>query len=882
MESKHFEKSEEKKSSLNTICILGIMSLLSMMVVVIPATATPAISAVPSYLEISQNDTFTINITVDPAGNEIYAAQYDLFFDMSILNATSQSQGTFLSQDGASTVVMINKINNTIGKIEYGETRMGVENGVTTPGVLASITFKAIEPGTNTLNLSNVILSDSNGSSLEIVINGGTVVINGEQPPASHCDVYFRSDPASIPEGECHNVTVQILINCTETVEEWGTLIAFDYTCVNITDVEYNKNIAINSFNDFWNWNFNGLPYPDPNYRYVMLWNFDSGAACHYFPNGTVLANLTVHCENASYCESPLNFYGTDAFRYVACWGVDRTTTWHNGTVIQGEPAGPEPDLIPIDIKVKHNYYDGAWANLNNTVDVTVENNGAGDAGSFDVKLYAKLYADYEEVGSETVSNLPTGDSSVVNFLWKPSDSEVYDLKVVVDSESVIAESDEANNEMIEFQYVGYNGYMGDKPFTTYAHEKIKGELIYTWGDSYYSSKIYPKDSGYTPYNYAVNFDITIPEDATIKLARLYNYWTWSYKGSSGVYPDMRVTFNDTEITPDKKYDDRKGWGSAYNYPTGTYCYNVAAYITGSGTYTAYIENIATEIYPPKTFCMDGFGLLVVYEDTSGREIEYWINEGCDMLSTQYASGGVTPEEATTNSTFTGTLDITEVKNATLWTVVQSGGDINDILIFNDCNWTGAYDATPYSDLDVDEREVTGCLNSSDNLVQIRAAAYPPGGYLSPSNAFLVVEYKEEEIFDFDTGPGTYPSISGVHKGNITPKHDIVVEKMYTYPCAGTGGHSESVRIYGNDIDINGTWNGYHGDYHNLTFPYQFTLLANHTYNYTIRTGSYPRIHHTAELEVDGGTIRCTEFIDANRRIYNDWIPAIRLYYQYQ
>ena len=55
------------------------------------------------------------------------------------------------------------------------------------------------------------------------------------------------------------------------------------------------------------------------------------------------------------------------------------------------------------------------------------------------------------------------------------------------------------------------------------------------------------------------------------------------------------------------------------------------------------------------------------------------------------------------------------------------------------------------------------------------------------------------------------------------------------------------------------------------------TLLANETYNYTIRTGSYPQIHHTAALPTANGWINCTEFTDVNGKVYKDWIPAIRL-----
>ncbi|MGB2841573.1 MAG: S8 family serine peptidase [Halobacteriota archaeon] len=129
----------------------------------------------------------------------------------------------------------------------------------------------------------------------------------------------------------------------------------------------------------------------------------------------------------------------------------------------------------------------------------------------------------------------------------------------------------------------------------------------------------------------------------------------------------------------------------------------------------------------------------------------------------------------------------------------------------------------------------------------------------------------------FDTGPGTYPSIFGTHEGTITPSRDIYVTKIYTYPCKGTGGHTEFVWIYGNGINESASWNGYAGDWHNITFDVPFVLKANLTYNYTIRTGSYPQIHHTDRLEIDNGVITCISFKDVNGKIHYDWIPAIKL-----
>ena len=101
---------------------------------------------------------------------------------------------------------------------------------------------------------------------------------------------------------------------------------------------------------------------------------------------------------------------------------------------------------------------------------------------------------------------------------------------------------------------------------------------------------------------------------------------------------------------------------------------------------------------------------------------------------------------------------------------------------------------------------------------------------------------------------------------------------MYTYPCTGTGGHTEYIKIWNStDWNVTATWEGYTGDWHNISFDEPFTLKADEEYNYTIKTGSYPQIRHTSALPTANGWINCTEFVDANGRTYNNWIPAIRL-----
>ena len=62
-----------------------------------------------------------------------------------------------------------------------------------------------------------------------------------------------------------------------------------------------------------------------------------------------------------------------------------------------------------------------------------------------------------------------------------------------------------------------------------------------------------------------------------------------------------------------------------------------------------------------------------------------------------------------------------------------------------------------------------------------------------------------------------------------------------------------------------------------IEFDEPFKLKKNVNYTYEIRTGSYPKYIHNHTLKTSGEEITCIEFVDANGKRYNDWIPAIKL-----
>ncbi len=74
------------------------------------------------------------------------------------------------------------------------------------------------------------------------------------------------------------------------------------------------------------------------------------------------------------------------------------------------------------------------------------------------------------------------------------------------------------------------------------------------------------------------------------------------------------------------------------------------------------------------------------------------------------------------------------------------------------------------------------------------------------------------------------------------------------------------------------TWAGYQEEeWSYINFSVPFTLVADEQYSFSIRTGSYPQVIHSPTLSTANGTMTCTEFVDANGRTYNNWMPAIML-----
>jgi len=454
---------------------------------------------------------------------------------------------------------------------------------------------------------------------------------------------------------------------------------------------------------------------------------------------------------------------------------IDNGGFMQNITIVPAVPPG-KPDLLVTAINAYHNNTGcDAWFNLSNEIDVTVKNNGTGVANASNVSLYI----DGVFFGKLPVPSLAAGANVTVTFRnWKPIGVDClnppcdfnwsykeYNFTAVADCDGEVEESDETNNEMSVEDRACYNGYMADEPLENVAHGMLNGHIIFTTGDGVYTG-LYSVGSTQTTH-----YDINLPDGAVTRLALLYVYYTWC-KPASGVdyaCPEMEVSITTPDGTTytlplERAYNDTKCTCpyAMWNYPFGTYVYNVTDYITANGTYTVTVKNVCTQC---SYFCVAAPGLLILYEDTNAPLIEYWLNEGADVLmgGRRYpTSSNLAWWECINNATFTASSQTEEVKSATLGVVAPWGGSswspgMTNYLFFNGIKlgtgvyhgYDNSYDGTidgitmhigsTYAQVGVNVTDVTAYyMNGSDNVV----GQADDGDNMMPAGAFLVVTYK--------------------------------------------------------------------------------------------------------------------------------------------
>jgi cohesin domain-containing protein len=113
---------------------------------------------------------------------DLYAFQFSVKFDPSILSAQGETEGPFLPMGGP-TFFINGAIDNITGSINFtGDTLIGPIPGVTGTGVIASIAFAAVGGGTSPLSFADVLLLASTLSPIDTSVGAGSVIVSEPSP----------------------------------------------------------------------------------------------------------------------------------------------------------------------------------------------------------------------------------------------------------------------------------------------------------------------------------------------------------------------------------------------------------------------------------------------------------------------------------------------------------------------------------------------------------------------------------------------------------------------------------------------------------------------------------------------------------------------------
>ena len=175
------------------------------------------LKVIPASIDTSAGEEFSVDIVLDPDGAPVYGVQYELVFDTTSLEFVSQTAGDFLSHDGANTIEILNKFNEESKRIEYGETRMGADTGVTAAGTLAHITFRVIGDQGSNIELTNVIVSSPQGEEISVSVENGVCLVDGIAPTST------PEPTATATEGQTSTPSATETVTATATMTETAT-----------------------------------------------------------------------------------------------------------------------------------------------------------------------------------------------------------------------------------------------------------------------------------------------------------------------------------------------------------------------------------------------------------------------------------------------------------------------------------------------------------------------------------------------------------------------------------------------------------------------------------------------------------------------------------
>ena len=250
------------------IVVLCFVFSMALCIAAIPALAdpSPVVSVSPASQTVGPEDSFSIDIIVDPDGEWLSAGQLYFAFNVSVMQVDSVTAGDLF---GANYNVVGPFVDNTAGTVEYSIARQGATTEPTPTGTFATITLTVNEDapgGTYALDITDIGLLDENFAEIVgIVINDGSVTVEEDVTPPTYSNIEVSpASPTTYAPGKTYtfNITVQDNVAVDTVLFEFDGVNYTDFAHANsvfsyeLTDLAadtYNYRWYMNDTSDNWN-----------------------------------------------------------------------------------------------------------------------------------------------------------------------------------------------------------------------------------------------------------------------------------------------------------------------------------------------------------------------------------------------------------------------------------------------------------------------------------------------------------------------------------------------------------------------------------------------------------------------------------------------------
>ncbi len=388
--------------------------------------------------------------------------------------------------------------------------------------------------------------------------------------------------------------------------------------------------------------------------------------------------------------------------------------------------------LIPTGVNklvTEYTSVSTVQAGVENTLTLTVENDGTANATDVTVKVLLGNETLFEDV----VANYDVGSSykfSVIDPTIRDIDASTEfganntfaDYTVVIEENGV-----EINSTDYSFP-VRYNGNLGkDYEYPVVNSTEIvrfydiTGDVICVNSD----------DSAYMGTGATSrNETLTANFDGDVVDSLLYVSYNWDGV-DSGDFNTWNVTFNNVAVTPIANYRDQGNLGNYGNKGYGLVVYNVSSLVkSGDNLVTISKNSGKSAVYPSSL-------LILTNNNESETTKNVYIAENADLLAKTYSKNLTVGANTQFND-----LSLNRIINATLYVFAASAQNGEGNIIFNDVTSENVWNGTSNS-INSYEMDITDIVDESNSLF-----FESTGSTILALHQIIVVEYESYIVVD--------------------------------------------------------------------------------------------------------------------------------------